>query len=85
MCSSEVGDVYCQGELRSGVHTRYGAWGASDPILSETDVTPIRLHDIIKKFVRRNAPKPSAEDLYGTAEMKKAEEIRGRLQDLGYI
>jgi len=86
VCSSEVGDVHCQGEVRTGVHTRHGAWGCNDPVLNGSDITPIELHDVIKKFVRRNAPKPSAEDLYGTAEMRGREErAKRRLEDLGYI
>ena len=75
-----------QGKIRSGTHTRYGCWGTTDDVLDEAELEPTELHSVIKKFVRRNAPKPSAEDLYGTSEMAKREEkIRGRLQDLGYI
>jgi len=77
----------CQGKIRSGVHTREGIIASNDPVLSDgITLEPTELHDVIKKFVRRNAPSPSTEDLYGTAEMAgREEEIRGRLEDLGYI
>jgi len=82
---SEV-SVLCQGKIRNGTHTRYGCWGTTDDVLSETDLEPTRLHDIIKKFVQRNAPKPSAEQLYGTKEMtEREEEMMGRLEELGYL
>jgi len=78
--------VLCQGKIRSGTHTRYGCWGTTDDVLDEAELEPTELHSVIKKFVQRNAPKPSAEDLYGTAEMpRREEEIKGRLRDLGYI
>jgi len=83
--ASEV-SCLCQGKIRSGVHTREGIIASNDPVLGDMNLEPTRLHDIIKKFVQRNAPKPSAEDLYGTAEMaSREEEIKERLQDLGYI
>jgi len=78
--------ILCQGKIRNGVHTRYGCWGTTDDVLDEAELEPTELHSVIKKFVQRNAPKPSAEDLYGTKEMaKREEEIRGRLEDLGYL
>jgi len=82
---SEI-NCLCQGKIRSGVHTREGIIASNDPILNDMNLEPTELHSVIKKFVRRNAPKPSAEQLYGTSEMaKREEEIKGRLQDLGYI
>jgi len=84
--ASEV-SCLCQGKIRSGVHTREGIIASNDPILSDDiSLEPTRLHEIIKKFVERNAPKPSAEALYGTAEMAgREEEMEKRLADLGYI
>jgi len=83
--ASEI-NCLCQGKIRSGVHTREGIIASNDPILGDMNLEPTELHDIIRKFVQRNAPKPSAEELYGTAEMAgREEEIRGRLEDLGYI
>jgi len=84
--ASEV-SCLCQGKIRSGVHTREGIIASNDPILSDDmNLEPTRLHDIIRKFVERNAPSPSTKDLYGTAEMaSREEEIRGRLEELGYL
>jgi len=84
--ASEV-SCLCQGKIRLGVHERRGVIATNDPVLSDCiTLEPTELHDIIRKFVRRNAPSPSTEDLYGTAEMPgREEEIRGRLEDLGYI
>lgn len=44
------------GFLRSGVHSRYGAWGTTDSSLERAgDVHPQELHDIIWEFVTGNS------------------------------
>lgn len=40
------------GFYRTGVHSRYGAWGTTDDSFTrEADVTPQQLHDVIWEFV----------------------------------
>jgi len=84
VCSDEVGDVRCQGEIRSGCHTREGFWASTDDIGQDT-LDPTDLCSVIKQFVDRNAPRPDRSDLYGIQEESDQQKVRNRLEELGYI
>lgn len=83
-------EIKCQGELRTGVHTRQGVWGANGSVESD-DYKPHDYHHVLKSQIRDVAPKPDKSQLYGLEESKKSmsedeqNKIEDRLKALGYM
>lgn len=69
------------GFMRSGVHSKYGAWGTTDDSLErEGDVTPQELHDVIWEFITGSS-QIEQEVMNQVDQMKQQMEQAQRMQE----
>lgn len=88
------------GDMRTGVHSKLGAWGTTDDTLDRSgDVTPRELHDVIWEFVTGDSQikqevSKQVQMMQEQMEMIQPdreedegvdESVRQRLEDLGYV
>lgn len=73
-------DPIGMGFYRSGVHSAYGAWGATDPEFKRRgDVTPRQLHDVIWEFVTGSSQ--MEQQVQAQVEEMRAQMEQARAQD----
>lgn len=78
-------DNYCQCNVRTGVHDRFGVWGTNVDGFDVQNYHPHEFYHVVKRFIDECAP-DMPDQQRGVAESEDANDaVMARLADLGYV